>query len=241
MGEKIIRVVLFYSEFSKESEPCVEIIKKLGMPIILIPLDSKNVREYIKNGTEFKIEGVPILCIETTEGRKFFNGRSKVIQWIEFAANKNRNRNIQHEHTSDPRQTENFYGHQSNYNNDQQPNYNNNQQPNYNNQQPNYNNNQQPNYNNNQQPNYNNNQQPNYNNNSKPSKKRKKKKLKKHIINDEDPQIEFLDDFSPPRPQTQGFSTGKIDLAKKQGEDLKEKARQFMEERNNTLGYKDGY
>jgi hypothetical protein len=82
-------VILFYSEFSKESIQCINFINQSKIPINLIALDSYEAREFAKNGSNIQIKNVPSLLVSFSNGDiQLFVGRPKIIEWIQNIINK---------------------------------------------------------------------------------------------------------------------------------------------------------
>ncbi|MDB4769427.1 hypothetical protein OAG24_00530 [bacterium] len=73
-------VILFYSGNSEKCKSCVDLIRRGGLPIRQVRLDSSTTRDIVQNGNLFKIEYVPTLAVIITDGTaSLFEGSTKVM------------------------------------------------------------------------------------------------------------------------------------------------------------------
>jgi hypothetical protein len=79
----VSEVVLFYSKFSKECGPCVQYIIQNKLPVTLIPLDNKESRDRVMNGSTMQIKNVPSMVVSYVSGDvQLYVGGQKIIAWF---------------------------------------------------------------------------------------------------------------------------------------------------------------
>jgi hypothetical protein len=79
----VAEVVLFYSKYSKECGPCVQYIMQNKLPVTLIPLDDKESRNRVLNGSIMQIKNVPSMVVSYVSGDvQLYIGGQKIIAWF---------------------------------------------------------------------------------------------------------------------------------------------------------------
>src|SRR6185503_2838731 len=80
----IQEIILFYSSFSEPSMRIFHIIKKYGLPILQICLDTDNFRSMAMNGEKIQILSVPTLLVTYTNQQvQLYVGEQKIGQYID--------------------------------------------------------------------------------------------------------------------------------------------------------------
>ena len=84
MSKQIADIVLFWSEFSKESLICVKFVSSYKLPVEMVKLDTAEARENAMNGELVKISTVPSLLVSYISGEvNVYEGRPKIIAWFQ--------------------------------------------------------------------------------------------------------------------------------------------------------------
>lgn len=84
MSKQIADIVLFWSEFSKESLICVKFVSSYKLPVEMVKLDTAEARENAMNGEFIKISTVPSLLVSYISGEvNVYEGRPKIIAWFQ--------------------------------------------------------------------------------------------------------------------------------------------------------------
>ena len=83
MSRQIADVVLFFSQYSRKSDPCVQLVIQAKLPIMLIPLDTTAIREAALNGSNIQIRSVPSMVVEYTDRNvQLYVGSPKIVSWL---------------------------------------------------------------------------------------------------------------------------------------------------------------
>lgn len=100
----VSEVVLFICSNSHACAPCVQAVQYLRLPIKIVRLDHKKMRDAVSKGKYFKVNDVPTLLVVYNDGNiQLFVGREKVMSWIDQLASMRSKEEIQIETPSPPK------------------------------------------------------------------------------------------------------------------------------------------
>jgi hypothetical protein len=85
MSTQISQIILFYSKFSKQCEPCGKFITQNKLPITMVALDTEEERQIAKSGELIQIHGVPTMVVyfQSNEKPKVIETGPSIINWLQ--------------------------------------------------------------------------------------------------------------------------------------------------------------
>ena len=79
-------IVLFFSESSHRCRSAVRMVREKAIPISLVSIDSRHMREHISRLKHLSIKGVPTLVVIREDmNAEVYEGEPKVISWLKNA------------------------------------------------------------------------------------------------------------------------------------------------------------